>query len=75
PASHRGRINGLMSVAYTAVAGVVDIAVGQLYDRAGSAWAWVLILSVVTLSTAAAIVLKALDKKAYPKLYGQSKTE
>ena len=42
PASHRGRINGLMTVAYTAVTGGVDIAVGQIYDHAGSTWAWTL---------------------------------
>lgn len=69
PASHRGRINGLMSVAYTAVTGAVDLGVGQLYDRAGSGWAWALILTVAVLSGAATAVLKALDKKAYPKLY------
>ena len=44
---------------------------GQLYDRAGSTWTWVLILAVTLLSAAAAIVLKALDKKAYPKLYAE----
>lgn len=69
PASHRGRINGLMSVAYMAVTGAVDLSVGQLYDRAGSTWAWALILAVTLVSAAAAIVLKSLDKKAYPKLY------
>ena len=74
PASHRGRINGLMSVVYTIVTGSVDLAVGQLYDRAGSGWTWVLILSVILLSAASALLLKALDKRAYPKLY-QAKAE
>ncbi len=69
PASHRGRINGLMSVAYTVVAGGVDLAVGQLYDRAGHGWTWVFILTVTLLSAATAILLKALDRKSYPKLY------
>jgi len=69
PASHRGRINGLMSVVYTAVAGGIDLSVGRLYDRAGSTWTWVLILAVTLASAAAVIVLKTLDKKAYPKLY------
>lgn len=72
PASHRGRINGLMAVAYTGITGCVDLAVGQVYDRAGSRWTWVLILSVILVSAALAVILKALDKKAYPKLY-QSK--
>ena len=69
PASHRGRINGLMSVVYTAVTGGTDLAVGQLYDRAGSVWAWALILAVTLVSSVLAIVLKARDKKVYPKLY------
>ena len=69
PASHRGRINGLMSVVYGFVTGVVDVTVGQLYDRAGSTLTWALILAVILVSAAAAMLLKALDKKAYPKLY------
>ncbi len=69
PASHRGRINGLMSVAYTVVTGGVDLTVGQLYDHAGSSWTWTFILAVTVISAALAVVLKAKDKKAYPKLY------
>lgn len=69
PASHRGRINGLMSVAYTAVTSGIDLAVGQLYDRAGSGWTWMLILAVTLLSAALTVILRKLDKKAYPKLY------
>lgn len=69
PASHRGRINGLMSVAYTVVTGGIDLTVGQLYDRVGATWAWLLILAVALVSAALAIILKVLDKKKYPKLY------
>ena len=58
-----------MSVAYTAVTGGIDLAVGQCYDRAGSTWTWVLVLGVTLASIAATAVLKRLDKKAYPKLY------
>ena len=61
-----------MAVAYTGITGCVDLTVGQVYDRAGSRWTWVLILSVILVSAALAVILKALDKKAYPKLY-QSK--
>ncbi len=69
PASHRGRINGLMSVAYTLVCGGVDLLVGWLYDNAGSAWTWAAILAVTLASAGTAAVLKSLDRKAYPKLY------
>ena len=75
PASHRGRINGLMSVAYTAVTGAIDLAVGHCYDRAGSTWTWVLILAVTLASVASTLVLKRLDRKAYPKLYLEESSE
>ncbi len=69
PASHRGRINGVMSVISAAVFGPVDLAVGQLYDKKGSFPTWVLILSITLASIALSVLLKAYDKKAYPKLY------
>ena len=69
PASHRGRINGLMAVVYTVITGGLDLVVGQLYDRSGSRWTWCFILTVTLLSAALAMVLKSRDKKAYPKLY------
>ena len=69
PASHRGRINGVMSLSYALVRGVLELTVGQLYDRAGSGWTWTLILGVTLLSSGAAAALKLLDRKAYPKLY------
>ena len=73
PASHRGRINGFTTVIVTAVSIAVDIAVGQLYDTAGSVWTWSFILGVTLFSAAAAIILIVRDKKAYPKLYKSSK--
>ena len=69
PASHRGRINGIMSVAYTAITGFIDLGVGQLYDHVGSTGTWVFVLGVTTLSAVLALVLRARDKKRYPKLY------
>jgi MFS family permease len=75
PASHRGRINGLISVAAAAVAGVIDVTVGQVYDRAGSNWTWMLILAVTLASIVIAAVLMRCDRKAYPKLYLAEKRE
>jgi Arabinose efflux permease len=75
PASHRGRINGLMSVGYFAVSAGMDLSVGQLYDRAGSGCAWALIMAVTVASAATAFILKRVDKKAYPKLYATPKRE
>ena len=75
PTSHRGRINGLMSVAYTAITGVIDIIVGRLYDRSGSTVTWILVFGITLTSAAAALLLRALDIKAYPKLYFKEKAE
>ena len=75
PASHRGRINGLMSVISAAVFGPVDLAVGQLYDKKGSFPTWVLILSITLASIALSVLLKVFDKKAYPKLYKAKEEE
>ncbi len=72
PASHRGRINSLMGVAYTTVMGFVDIAAGRLYDSVGSTRTWMFILTVMALSIVCAVILKRADKKVYPKLYGES---
>ena len=58
-----------MSVAYTVVCGGFDLAAGHLYDRAGSGWTWALILGITLVSAALTMVLKAGDRKAYPKLY------
>ncbi len=74
PASHRGRINAFMAVVYTVVTGGIDLVVGQFYDRAGSTWTWALILGVTLASAAATIVLRSLDRKAYPKLYKETRS-
>lgn len=71
PGTHRGRINGLMSVTGSFVGGGVELAVGQLYDRAGSSWTWVLILSVTLLSGLLAAVLIFRDRRSFPKLYAE----
>ena len=75
PASHRGRINGVMSVISAAVFGPVDLVVGQLYDNKGSFPTWVLILSITLSSVALAVLLRIFDKKAYPKLYKAKEEE
>lgn len=69
PASHRGRINGIMSIAFGVVSAAVNLTSGQIYDRAGSTWTWAFILTVTLASVGATLLLRKLDRKAYPKLY------
>ena len=75
PASHRGRINGFMSVIAAVTAGIIEFSVGQIYDRTGSTWTWVLILGVTFISAVLSVILIIRDKKAYPKLYKTVKNE
>ncbi|MBO4573448.1 MAG: MFS transporter [Clostridia bacterium] len=72
PASHRGRINGMMSVVYTAITCAFDLLVGVLYDNAGSTVTWITILAVSAISILLTLILKSRDKKAYPKLYKET---
>ena len=58
-----------MTVISTVIGAGVDFSVGRMYDNAGSVFTWVLILGAVLLSAGSAVILKARDKKAYPKLY------
>lgn len=69
PVSHRGRINGFMIVVSTIITGGVDLAIGQIYDRAGTVWTWTLILAVTLISIFMGLMLMLRDKKVYPKLY------
>ena len=69
PASHRGRVNGIMNLVTGFTSGMVELTSGQLYDRAGSTPTWILILSVTLVAVALSVALKIFDKKAYPKLY------
>ena len=75
PASHRGRINGFMSVIAAVSAGVTDFTVGQLYDHTGSTRTWILILGVTFTAAVLSIILILRDKKVYPKLYKDQKNE
>ena len=69
PASHRGRINSLASVAGTVIASLGDLAVGRVYDTAGSAAAWTVVLSLLGASAACCVLLIMRDRCVYPKLY------
>ena len=69
PASHRGRVTGVISVVSAVFMGAIEISVGRLYDKAGSSAAWILIISLLAVSALLTVILLILDKKVYPKLY------
>ena len=69
PASHRGRINGVISVSGAVISGVCDLTVGHLYDTAGSSAAWTAVLGMLGAAIALTVLLIFRDRQAYPKLY------
>ncbi len=69
PASHRGRVNGIMSIAQSVLSGVLMLTLGRLYDDVGPASAWTLVLGILGLSMVLCVALIVLDRKAYPALY------
>ena len=69
PQSHRGRVNGFMTIVQGLLSGIVILVTGRLYDLEGSTVAWIFILSILTIAVIGSIVLIFWDKKKYSALY------
>jgi len=71
PASHRGRINGILTIIQSVLAGIAMFAIGNLHTYCSSTAAWTLIFVLLGFSILISIAVVFLDKKSYPKLYGK----
>lgn len=69
PASHRGRINGIMSIAQSILSGILMLVLGYFYDNQGPATSWTIVICILSVSLILCALLTVLDKKAYPALY------
>lgn len=69
PASHRGRINGFMTVVQSLLQGTCLFVVGLIYDNLGSTQAWVFVMEVLALAIIGGVALIFCDKKRYGKMY------
>jgi len=69
PSSHRGRLNGITTVARTIIASLSQVAVGWIYAFGGSRKAWIAVLAAGAATIAASLMLKARDRNVYPNLY------
>ena len=69
PASHRGRINGVMAVTTSAVTSLGQLAVGRIFDTTGSAAAWGFTLGLDGLALALCLAMIIWDRRRYPGLY------
>lgn len=74
PASHRGRITGLITVLSSIIAGIIELSVGKLYDNIGSYAAWLLVLGLLGGAIILTFILLIRDKKQYPILYNKKGT-
>lgn len=69
PESHRGRINGFLSVVQSVLQAIFLLVVGALYDWKGSCVAWIFVLGMLLVSIFGAFVLIGLDRRVYKELY------
>ncbi len=69
PASHRGRINGIMSIAQSILSGFLMLVLGFFYDNKGPYVSWTIVICILGTSLVLCMVLIVLDRKAYPALY------
>ena len=69
PSSHRGRLNGVVTVVRTFTTSLFQLVIGMIYSAGGSAAAWIFIIAGGALTIAASYLLIRKDAKAYPNLY------
>lgn len=69
PASHRGRVNGVMTVVQSIMQGVFLLSIGPLYDHISPTAAWIFVLAVLTAAIVGSVLLIFLDKKFYRFMY------
>lgn len=69
PSSHRGRLNGVLTVVRTVATSLFQLITGMVYGMSGSTAAWITIMIAGGLTIAASCLLIAGDRKAYPNLY------
>ena len=69
PASHRGRINGILNIIQQVLSGIAMFAIGNLHTYCGSTAAWSMVLIMLSGAIVMSIILISLDKRRYSKLY------
>lgn len=75
PASHRGRINGVLNIMQSVLSGIAMFAIGNLYTYVGATAAWSLVFGMLGTAFIIGFAVVILDKKKYPKLYSVQKED
>ena len=69
PASHRGRINGILHVVRTALTSVFQLTIGAVYETHGSRTSWIVTIATGCVFIAVSLAVIARDRRDYPGLY------
>ena len=69
PSSHRGRINGVVTVVRTVITSLSQLVLGWIYGGGGAMQAWIAIMAAGAVTIAASCVLISKDRSVYPNLY------
>lgn len=69
PASHRGRMNGFMTLVQSVLQGICLLLVGILYDNRGPGMAWGFVLGILILAILGGGILIPADRKYYREMY------
>lgn len=72
PASHRGRIIAVMNVVCGLSSSAIQLAVGWIYDKAGSPTAWTTVIGIGVAEILIVAVMAAFDRKDYPGLQSRN---
>lgn len=71
PASHRGRMNGLMTLVQSILQGACLLIVGLLYDGWGSGMAWGFVFGILFLAIVGGAILIVVDRRCYKEMYNE----
>lgn len=69
PSSHRGRLNGAVTVVRTVITSLSQLVLGWIYAEGGSDKAWIAIMAAGAVTIAASCVIIIRDRIDYPNLY------
>ena len=72
PASHRGRIIAVMNVVCGLSSSAIQLAVGWIYDKAGSPTAWTTVIGIGIAEILIVAAMAAFDRKDYPGLQSRN---
>lgn len=69
PSSHRGRLNGVVTVVRTVMTSLSQLGIGWIYAAGGSKAAWIAVIIGGAITIAASCLLISRDRTSYPNLY------